>query len=263
MYADYPHFRMNELEVRTFLREPNRHTQQILVNRVLPIVASALVLVGGFYVLNFSAFQRASLTTAQQQPAPTTPTPQAPAVAATSATPAPTATPAPAVAAYPNNTVIVNSINVSAPIHWDTAFDETILQNQLKSGVIQLAGTAKPGEKGAVVIFGHSSNYPWVKGDYNTIFASLSQVKNGQEIVIQYNDVTYRYQVEKSYEVQPTDLSVLSSTGQDGTLRIITCTPVGTSLRRLVVEAKQISPDPAQNKNFSAAQFTGNIPGDR
>jgi len=263
MYADYPHFRMDELEVRTFLREPNRQFQQILINRALPLLASALVLVGGFYVLNFSAFQRARSTTEQTTAvAPATPTPQTTAQAVTSSTPSPTPAPA-AVAAYPDNTIVASTINVSAPIHWDTAFDETVLQEQLKSGVIQLTGTAKPGQKGTVVIFGHSSNYPWVKGDYNTVFASLSQLKKDQDIIIQYNGVTYHYAVTRSYEVQPTDLSVLSSNSDQSLLRVITCTPVGTSLRRLVVEAKQVSPDPATNSEFKAASFAGNIPGDR
>ena len=44
--------------------------------------------------------------------------------------------------------------------------------------------------------------------------------------------------------------------GFDG-LRLITCTPVGTSLNRLVVEAKQISPDPAGNLAYTQQNYTG------
>jgi hypothetical protein len=41
--------------------------------------------------------------------------------------------------------------------------------------------------------------------------------------------------------VAPTDLSVLNQ-GSDNNLTLITCTPVGTSAKRLIIVARQISP---------------------
>jgi sortase (surface protein transpeptidase) len=34
---------------------------------------------------------------------------------------------------------------------------------ELEKGVIRYPGSAKPGEDGASFIFGHSSNFPWIK----------------------------------------------------------------------------------------------------
>jgi hypothetical protein len=34
---------------------------------------------------------------------------------------------------------------------------------ELENGIIRYPGSAKPGENGTSFIFGHSSNFPWVK----------------------------------------------------------------------------------------------------
>jgi sortase (surface protein transpeptidase) len=34
---------------------------------------------------------------------------------------------------------------------------------ELENGIIRYPGSAKPGEDGISFIFGHSSNFPWVK----------------------------------------------------------------------------------------------------
>jgi hypothetical protein len=46
--------------------------------------------------------------------------------------------------------------------------------------------------------------------------------------------------------VEPTNTSVLEQT-QQPRLTLITCTPPGTSWQRLIVQAKQVTPDPSQN----------------
>jgi len=140
------------------------------------------------------------------------------------------------------------------------AFKEDVIQQLLPNGVVHFAGTAHPGEHGMVAITGHSSNYPWIKGDYNTIFATLPKTKAGEQIALQYNNQTYLYVVRSTYQVDPTNLSVLGAGKFDG-LRLITCYPIGTSLRRFVVEAEQISPNPASNTAFTAATFSGTMPG--
>jgi sortase (surface protein transpeptidase) len=34
---------------------------------------------------------------------------------------------------------------------------------ELEKGIIRYPGSAKPGENGSSFIFGHSSNFPWIK----------------------------------------------------------------------------------------------------
>ena len=46
-------------------------------------------------------------------------------------------------------------------------------------------------------------------------------------------------------------MSVLKSKN-DSELSLITCTPVGTSKNRLIVHAKQVTPDPKLNSQFNS-----------
>ena len=170
---------------------------------------------------------------------------------------APAVTPVPL--SIPDNSISLTALGISAPISFDSALDATTVHNNLERGVIHLDGTAHPGQQGIVVISGHSSNYFWDKGQYNTIFAPLEKTGPGMQIAVAYAGRQYVYQVTRTYVVKPDNLSVLSDSKLTG-IRLLTCTPVGTALNRLVVEAEQISPDPSTNTPFVPAQFTGNIP---
>jgi hypothetical protein len=94
-----------------------------------------------------------------------------------------------------------------------------------------------------VAIFGHSSNDWWQPGNYKQIFVLLDKLKAGDQIEITYQSKRYTYEVTGSRVVLPTAMSVLDPTSSP-TLTLITCTPIGTSLKRLVVTAKQIDPAP-------------------
>lgn len=148
-----------------------------------------------------------------------------------------------------NNSLFIESINVKAPITFDVENSEDAVSSNLKKGIIQIKNTAKPGELGNVFVTGHSSNYPWVKSDYNSVFALLSEVVVGDLVQINYQGINYVYKVNKIHVVDPYDTSVLKSDPKESILTLMTCTPVGTNLRRLIVEANQIVPNPSTNKN--------------
>src|ERR1051326_7424289 len=59
--------------------------------------------------------------------------------------------------------VVVSSVGIDAPIVYVNVKSESAFQEALKSGVVHYPGTAMPGEAGDVYIFGHSSDYSWVK----------------------------------------------------------------------------------------------------
>lgn len=144
------------------------------------------------------------------------------------------------------NTIKMPALSITAPISWrvpNTAKDVSV---GLETGVIQVDGSALPGEKGNVYVTGHSSNYIWAKGNYNSIFAILSNLLIGDYIYLQYNNQTYEYKVKSQKVVAATDLSVLERGDKSG-LSIVTCWPVGTALKRLVVMADQTYPNPANN----------------
>jgi LPXTG-site transpeptidase (sortase) family protein len=141
------------------------------------------------------------------------------------------------------DSITIPEINVHAPVIYMSSVLESDIENSLENGVIHYADTAVPGQVGNVAIFGHSSNDWWQPGNYKFVFVLLDKLEPGDQVVIDYNSTRYVYQVTGSQVVTPTDISVLDPTSTP-TLSLITCTPPGTSLRRLVVTAKQISPSP-------------------
>lgn len=112
----------------------------------------------------------------------------------------------------------------------------------LTKHLVQYPQTALPGQSGAPVIFGHST-LPQLfdPTKYTTIFSTLPKVKLGSDIFIKYGETEYTYRISKTYEVKPNELWVLRQDYSDKILKLITCVPPGTTLRRLVVEAKLIS----------------------
>jgi sortase (surface protein transpeptidase) len=78
-----------------------------------------------------------------------------------------------------------------------------IFMEELKKGVVRYPGTAKPGEVGNAFVFGHSSNYPWIKSEYNDIFALLDNLATGDEIIVFYDQQKYVYHVTDRATVKP------------------------------------------------------------
>lgn len=145
---------------------------------------------------------------------------------------------APGIKQYPDNTVFIPKIGVQAPIGWDTPTDQVTAG--LVKNVVHLQGTSKPGENGNIFLTGHSSNYWWVKGDYNTVFALLPQLEVGDEIIVTYKGGFHHYKVTGKEEMKNTEVSKHLDSDKEK-LTIMTCVPVGTNLRRLLVYADPIN----------------------
>jgi len=149
----------------------------------------------------------------------------------------------------PDNRIIIPKINKNIPIvevdssslaqnDW-TALDDEIL-DALKNGVVRYPGTALPGEEGNTFITGHSSYYFWDDGDYIDVFALLPQLEIGDQIVMYYNQEKYTYEIKEKKEVSPSEVDVLRQPEGVSQLTLMTCTPVGTNIRRLILVAELI-----------------------
>ena len=91
-----------------------------------------------------------------------------------------------------------------------------------------------PGHRGNFVVIGHRfMNIPPAKDT----FYNLDKVNIGDEIKVNHSEGDYTYIVTEIKEVEANDLSVVKET-DDYRLTLITCTPLWTSERRLVVIAK-------------------------
>lgn len=143
--------------------------------------------------------------------------------------------------------VIIPSINIEAPVVYTTATSEEDIQRELERGTYHYPTTAAPGENGNVIIFGHSSNNILNKGQYKFVFLSLSKVEVGDLFYLNYNGVRYTYKVFNKRTVEPNEVALLNESPKPNMATLITCDPPGTSLKRLLIEGEQISPEPAKN----------------
>ena len=156
--------------------------------------------------------------------------------------------PSAAVDVGPEPKLIIPKITVQVPIVWDAiASDQNSLNAAMDRGVAWFnipGANAHPGEKGNFVVSGHSSNDWLDKGDYKFIFARLEQLSVGDTIYVNYNSKRYTYTITNTQVVKPTDVGALIGDNSKPRITLVTCTPLGTALNRLLVFADQVSPDP-------------------
>jgi len=122
--------------------------------------------------------------------------------------------------------------------------DRAIVRNDhtdLKQSLILYPGTAMPGDLGNAVIFGHSVLPQFFNPkNYLTIFSTLHTLSPGDQIIITEDNTTYTYVIREMYQIEPGDLSPLAQNYGGRYLTVITCTPPGTYLRRLIVRAELV-----------------------
>lgn len=108
----------------------------------------------------------------------------------------------------------------------------------LKESLIHYPGTAMPGDLGNPVIFGHSVLPQFFNPkNYLSIFSTLHTLVPGDEIILTSAEATYTYKIRDMYQTEPDDLSPLAQSYGDRYLTLITCTPPGTYLKRLIIKA--------------------------
>jgi len=99
----------------------------------------------------------------------------------------------------------------------------------LRLAVGYIPGTALPGEKGNVGLAGHR----------DTFFRKLRDINPDDEIRVTTKEGVFRYFVQRTNIVQPSDVWVLDQTGYSA-LTLVTCYPftyIGSAPQRFIVRA--------------------------
>lgn len=164
--------------------------------------------------------------------------------------------------------LIIPKINIDIPVDYDTTPDYDSQMKAMENGAawFGVAGAnSKPGQIGNTVISAHSSNGFLESGNYKFIFAHLDKLKSGDVVYLNYKGTRYSYSVTKKEVVLPTDVDALIYETDKPVLTLITCTPLGTSEKRLLVTAEQISPsyadaDKPDASEVDAEPIPGNAP---
>lgn len=172
-------------------------------------------------------------------------------------------------AVSPEPKIIIPKINVNIPVDFDiTTVKEEDVQNALQGGAVhyKLPGaSALPGQFGNTVILGHSSNDVFAQGQYKFAFVLADQLVAGDTFYVNYGGTRYTYKVTDKKVIKPDQLDALRIGSDKPMLTLVTCTPAGTSINRLLVFAEQINPDPAAATKPAPEDDTANaqqdIPG--
>jgi len=109
--------------------------------------------------------------------------------------------------------------------------------NHLRLAVGYIPGTALPGEGGNVGLAGHR----------DTFFRKLRDINPDDEIRVTTQEGVFRYYVQRTSIVQPTDVWVLDGTSYPA-LTLVTCYPfnyIGSAPQRFIVRAALATPKPS------------------
>lgn len=136
--------------------------------------------------------------------------------------------------------IVIPKIEANAPIVSEVdPFSAKEYQRALAKGVAHARDTGLPGTNKTMFLFAHASGDILLAQRYNSIFYLLGKMKKDDEIQIYYQDQPFRYQVTEVKVVAPDAVDYLANVpGTD--LILMTCTPPGTTWKRLLVMASKI-----------------------
>ncbi|TVP81117.1 MAG: class D sortase [Alkalicoccus sp.] len=121
--------------------------------------------------------------------------------------------------------LLIPDINMKYPVYWGTD-DDTLSQGV---GYHEGDFTTPPDGKRHTVLSGHR----------DTVFSELGDLEDGTKMYIQFEDVQYEYEIQKTWITDAEDRSVIVDK-DDPTLTLTTCYPfsmVGPAPDRYIIEA--------------------------
>ncbi len=137
----------------------------------------------------------------------------------------------------------IKAIGLSATIANPATTDATTLDAWLLKGAVRYPTSAKLGEDGNVVLFGHSSYLPVVGNQAYKTFDGIQKLKTGDTITVSSLGTAYTYQVRSVAKESANDgLIPLSVVGK--VLTLATCNSFATKSDRFVVTADFVDSHP-------------------
>lgn len=134
----------------------------------------------------------------------------------------------------------IPSIGVKANVANPRSNDLATLDNALLAGAVRYPGTGIPGEKGNVLIFGHSSHLPVVHNQSFKAFNDIQNLKNDEPIYVVGPTKVFVYAVEK-VERANTASDAISLDVNGAKLTLATCDNFGSKEDRWIVTAHLVA----------------------
>lgn len=139
----------------------------------------------------------------------------------------------------------IPSVGVKANVNNPTATDIPTLDEALLSGAVRYPTSAKLGEEGNVLIFGHSSYLPVVHNQSFKAFNEIANLEVGEPIVVYSEGRRYVYAVE-TVRAADVDNDAIPLSRDGALLTLVTCNSFGDKSDRYIVTASLVSVAVAQ-----------------
>lgn len=133
--------------------------------------------------------------------------------------------------------IVATSIRLDKSVVNPTSTDVETLDAALLGGTVRYPTSAKLGEEGTALIFGHSSYLPIVRNQNYKAFNGIQKLKVGETVSVYSATAEYRYTVTNVRLANATeDVVELPATGKF--LALVTCDSFGKKSDRFVVTAE-------------------------
>lgn len=129
-------------------------------------------------------------------------------------------------------------INDLSIIHPEDPFSSQGLLAPLEHGVGHLF--SYPGGGGKIMIYGHSSGFPWDVSEYTKIFRRVNELHTGDKIYVTHEGRLHTYEVTYEQTIDANDTTPFSDNGAGEELILYTCWPPDSIAQRYLVHAKKI-----------------------
>lgn len=137
----------------------------------------------------------------------------------------------------------IPAIKLRASVSNPTSTDVEILDQELLSGAVRYPTSAKLGQDGNVVLFGHSSYLPVVGNQAYKTFNGIQKLVPGDTVILYSSGTAYTYRVRTMEKKSAADDGIdLAVTGQ--VLTLSTCDSFGKKSDRFVVTADLVESHP-------------------
>lgn len=139
--------------------------------------------------------------------------------------------------------IIFPSLEKEVGVANPTSTEIAVLDAALLDGAVRYPLSAKLGENGNVVLFGHSSYLPIVRNQAFKAFTGIEKLKKGDAIIVHSSAMAYTYTVRSvSEENAESDGISLAVSGK--VLTLATCNSFGEKSDRFVVVADFVESHP-------------------
>lgn len=139
------------------------------------------------------------------------------------------------------NILEIPRLSLEVPMVLSATADKNAIMNDLDKGVVYYPGSVLPGQRGQIVVLGHSAPSGWPKVKYDWVFSNLDELSSGDHILVDMNGKQYAYAVkEKNIVKRGSEVSLGSSAQGKNVLILISCWPPGKDYQRIAVLAELV-----------------------